>query len=236
MLRIAIVEDEDAQAKALVSLVSSYAKEHDLPLKTQVFCNGFDFLEGYEGNFDLILMDIGMPHMDGMTCAHKLREMDESVLLLFVTSMAQYAIGGYEVGAFDFLVKPISYPFFSQKLSRALRQLQKRKEATYPLHLPERTLILEISQITYVEVYDHTLLFHTPQETYETYGKLSSLEMDERFKSFAKIGKSQLVNCQYITAIEDTTVTVAGTVLPLARRRKKECLEKMASSMGGKWR
>ena len=233
MLRIAIVEDEERFADELSHFCRRFAGEKREEIRTVVFHNAFDFLDQYHDGFDLVFMDIAMPMMDGMECARRLRKVDEGVMLIFVTSMAQYAIKGYEVGAFDFMVKPVAYPAASLKLERALRQLNKRQAALYPVSCSQGVVVLEIPAITYIEVYNHTLIFHTLEKSYETYGKLSTLEADSRFASFFKTGKSHLVNCLYIKEIGDNTLTVGGNILPLARRRRKECLEKMAAAMGG---
>ena len=236
MLHIAIVEDEEHFADELSRFTARFAAEKGEEIQTCVFHNAIDFLEQYRAEYDLIFLDIAMPLMDGMTCARKLRQMDENVMLIFVTSLAQYAIKGYEVDAMDFMVKPVAYPVAARKLERVLRNRKKRRSAAYPVIQPDGVVVLEISSITYIEVYNHTLIFHTQEQAYETHGKLSTVENDERFGSFFKIGKSHLVNCLYITQVGDSTLTVGGSLLPLARRRRKECLEKMAAVMGGRLR
>ena len=68
--------------------------------------------------------------MDGMTAARKLRKLDSGIAIVFVTNMAQYAIHGYEVDAIDFIVKPISYYVFKDKLEKAMRSLELNKDKT----------------------------------------------------------------------------------------------------------
>ena len=77
--------------------------------------NGMNFLDDYKGDCDLIFMDIAMPHMDGLETAAALRKRGDNTCLIFITSMAQYALKGYEVNAFDFLVKPLAYELFCIK-------------------------------------------------------------------------------------------------------------------------
>ena len=73
-------------------------------------------------------MDIEMEFMNGMDAATKIREVDREVIIIFITNMAQYAIQGYAVYALDYVLKPISYFAFSQKLQRAVGRMKKRKE------------------------------------------------------------------------------------------------------------
>ena len=71
-----------------------------------MFEDGEEIVEKYDNNYDLILLDIEMPRMNGMDAAERIREKDEDVVMMFITNMAQYAIRGYSVGALDFVMKP----------------------------------------------------------------------------------------------------------------------------------
>ena len=233
MLRIAIVEDEAQASQRIDRYCRMYAAEKAMDLSAVIYDNPVDFLEKYNGKFDVVFMDIMMPLMDGMECAGKLREKDENVILCFVTSMAQYAIRGYEVNAFDFILKPVGYPEFHMKLDRILRLLNKRVEATVLISSKSGVNNVAVRDLTYVEVYNHMLIYHTRGGQYEAYGKLSELEEDERFKRFIRVTPSHLVNCDYISSLTDDAIIVSGVLLPVSRRRRKECLEKMAVLLGG---
>ena len=71
----------------------------------------------YRAVYDIILMDIEMRFMDGMTAAEKIREHDSEVVIIFITNMPQYAIKGYRVDALDYVLKPVSYFAFSQRIN-----------------------------------------------------------------------------------------------------------------------
>lgn len=107
MYNIAIVEDSKEATDVLKSYFDRFSEEMGARFNVVCFDNALDFLENYSSAFNLVLMDINMPHMDGMEASHRLREIDNNVTLIFVTNMAQYAIRGYEVGATDFIVKPV---------------------------------------------------------------------------------------------------------------------------------
>ncbi len=233
MLRIAVVEDEANAAQTIIRYCRMYASEKNLEISAAACGNPVDFLEKYRGEYDAVFMDIMMPLMDGMECARRLRELDENVILCFVTSMAQYAIRGYEVGAFDFILKPVSYAEFHMKLDRIARILNKRMESTVLISTRNAVLNLSVRELAYVEVYNHMLVYHTRTEKYEAYGKLSELEADERFSRFIRITPSHLVNCDRISSLGDDFLIVNGERLPVARRRRKECMEKMAALLGG---
>ena len=233
MLRLAVVEDENRQAQVLTEYAARYGKERQIEVVCNRFQNGLLFLEAYRGHYDAILLDIAMPLMDGMECAKRLREQDEQVPIIFITSMGQYALKGYEVEAMAFMIKPVSYGEFGMKMDRIVRRLRTRQTASYAIAQKDGAKVVDVTDIYYVEVLSHNLIFHTRSGVFETYGKLGALEEDARFSGFIKPSPSYLVNCSHIANIGKDTLEVGGDTVPLSRRRRKECLEKLAQVIGG---
>ena len=127
MIRIAIAEDDPQCFAQLERYVSDYGKETGRAFHITHYDNGEDLVERYKPEIDLILMDVEMPFMDGMTAAGYVREKDPEVVIVFVTNLAQYAIQGYSVNALDYILKPLNYFSFAQRLTRALRYVKKRE-------------------------------------------------------------------------------------------------------------
>ena len=125
-LRIAIVEDDQIANARLVDYLKKYQDESKIEMQVKSYPNSSLFLNGYNGNFDIIFMDIELPDMNGLDAIKRIRERDSDVMVIFVTNMAQYAVKGYEVQAFDFIVKPVQYYSFEKKLTLAIKQLDKR--------------------------------------------------------------------------------------------------------------
>ena len=94
-MRIAIVEDDEAAKQRLEECMNQYEKECAVFFSITWYPNGFDFLEGWHQDADIVFMDSDMPGMNGMETAHRMREADTNVVLIFVTNLAQYAIEGY---------------------------------------------------------------------------------------------------------------------------------------------
>lgn len=113
MLRVAIVEDSVNDRVRLRSCLEKFTKECAETSRITEFFDGAPFLEPYQPDYDLVLLDIEMPHLNGMGAARELRLRDARVLLIFITNVAQYALNGYEVDALDYMIKPVNYTMLS---------------------------------------------------------------------------------------------------------------------------
>lgn len=92
--------------------------------------SGEAFLEAYPMKIDILFLDIRMYQVSGMDIARHIRDMDEELCIIFISNMTQYALEGYRVHAFDFIVKPFDYPFFKKVFSLACRRIDRRKNET----------------------------------------------------------------------------------------------------------
>ena len=187
MYHIAIVEDEKDFSDQLQTFLQQYQKEHQTSFKISVFYDGAEILEDYQQIYDLILLDIEMPKVNGMEAAHRIRELDNDVTLMFITNMASYAIYGYEVGALDFVMKPITYYAFSMRLTRALKRVRQQEQQQILLTLPGGVKKLGVQQIYFVEVQNHVLTYHTDEGDFSVRGTMQSVEESlASTKSFVK--------------------------------------------------
>lgn len=118
--------------------------------------------------------------MDGMDMAKRLRAMDEKAVIIFVTQMAQYAVKGYEVNAFDFILKPVSYTEFSLKMMRILNYLKEHEDIKLTLKTVDGVVCVSLGDLKYVEVLNHKLTYHTKTGNFTEYGQLMQLEKNCR--------------------------------------------------------
>lgn len=228
MLRFAIVEDDNACAEQLQKYLAQYAKENSLEIRTDRFYDGLNFVEDYKARWDLIFMDIEMPLLDGMSAARRIREIDDSVLLIFITNMAQYAIQGYEVRALDYILKPLNYYAFAMKLRKVIRILDQRiTKAAIVMDSEGNNRRIAFSEIQYIEVLDHQLIYHRSDDTFHTFGSLKKIEQ-EYGSDFARCNNCYLVNLRYVDGFSGNDVIVAGSPLPISRARKKDFQQKVA--------
>ena len=233
MVRIAIVEDERELAQGLRELLLRQAPEQHHSFDVSCFENAEDFLTVQRGRFDLVFLDIQMPGLNGLEAAAKLRETDRATVLIFVTSLAQYALEGYAVDAAGFLVKPVEEAALSLCLRRALRQLEGRAVKKVMVSVEGVRHYVPASEIYYVEVSNHQLVYHTSQGDYSTYDAMSKLEKELDGQGFARCNSCYLVNLRHVSAVDRFTVNVHGTALQISHPKKKAFMEALNRYIGG---
>ena len=229
MYKLAIVEDDDSAAQQLQTYFSQYSDENSVEFDIQRFSNGVDFISDYQSVYDIVLMDIEMPMMDGMETARRLRAIDENVILIFVTNMAQQAINGYEVNAVNFLVKPVSYFKFSHAISKVIDKIVMRHDEVITVRAKESFYRLSVREIIYIEVYGHFLYYYTAKGKIEARGSLVQTEKELEPLGFARCNDCYIVNLRYVLQFNSKGVKLGGCEeeIPISRRKKNEFLDKL---------
>ena len=170
-----------------------------------------------------------------MEAAHRIRQTDRNVMIVFVTSLTQYAIEGYSVQAFDYIVKPISYAPFAAKLERALRVLSYREPGVVlDIKTREGSLRLTSDMVRYFEVFDHDLLIHTDDGVIKQWGSLSKYEKLLEGEHFARCNSCYLVNLKYVRGVYGDEAAVGEDRLAISKSRRKSFLQALAQYKGGR--
>lgn len=233
-MRIALVDDEKSVTDQLTEQIARYAMERGMPLETQVYHSGDVFLEAYHNQFDIVCLDIEMEGTDGMTAAAKLREKDQTVVLLFITNMAQYAVRGYEVRALDYLIKPVSYETLCYKLQGAIAQVQRQAKNVILLRSGGDSYGVDTREVLYFESRRHNLLCHTQRQTLSLRNTMKNAQAQVAGLPFAKCNHCYLVNLSYVAAIEGYELILTnGQRLEVSRSRKTSFLSAYARYLGG---
>lgn len=233
MYHVAIVEDESSFAIQLQEYLKKYEEENDVRFKISVFGDGADILADYQPLYDIILLDIEMPKVNGMKAAEEIRTQDANVTLMFITNMANYAIRGYEVGALDFVMKPINYYTFSMKMNRVLKRTKQKAQQDILLTLPDGVKKLNVQQIYYVEVQNRMLYYHTDEGVFVMRGTMQSVEEMLAPYAFAKCNHWYIVNLKHVSEVKKNTAVVAGHELEVSRRNRTAFLKALTDYLGG---
>ncbi len=228
---IAIVEDTDLDAELLQQCLTKYAQKHDIELIIKRYPSGEAFLADHRRYFDLVFMDMRLSGMDGFKTSRCFRESNRVSELIFITSIEQYAIKGYEVDANDFILKPVTYAVLESKFRKALLRIQAADE-TVPIRVStkERVHLIPARNIYYVEVIKHDVIYHTMDGDITAYGSLSKVEAELAEAGFARSCSWCLVNLKYVEGLYDEEIRLYnGQSLHISRSKRKSFLQKLAS-------
>ena len=161
LIKVAIVEDEKNAADLLADYFRRFSEKSGEEFLIFSYENPIVFLSAFRADFDLIMMDIELPDMDGMKTCEKIRETDKFVPIIFVTNMANLAVKGYEVAALDFIVKPVVYDSFAMKIERAVNAVLRHRSVEVCIQTDRTVRFISASRISYIEVSRHNLVYHT---------------------------------------------------------------------------
>ena len=186
-------------------------------MEVQTFHSAEAFLFKYEEDkaFDILLLDIEMEEMDGVTLARKVRSGNQQVQIVFITGYTDYIADGYEVEALHYLLKPIKEEKLFEVLERAVEKLA-RNERTLLLDTADGIVRVPLYEIHWIEVQRNYVTVHAAED-YTVKKSLSEVEA-ELDEGFIRTGRSFIVNLKQVRRIGKTEVVLAdGTLVPLSR-------------------
>ena len=215
--RIAIVDDSAEDAGFVRDILSGWAELRQVSIRAEVFttAEGFLFRYAEDKDWDILLLDIEMGAMDGVTMAKRVRQSNEAVQIVFITGYSDYIAEGYEVAALHYLVKPVSREKLLTVLDRALEK-RKQEERCLNLELSGEMVRIPFYEIRYLDVRQNYVTVHAKADytVKRTLGDFEK-ELDERF---CRVGRGLILNLKYIQRVTKTEVRLSdGTVLPLPR-------------------
>lgn len=235
MIRIGIVEDDPASAALLVDYLRRYESEHGEQFAVRRFADGAEVVAAYRPDFDILLLDVEMPGLDGFSAAEQIRQVDPEVVLIFITNMTQYAIKGYEVDALSYVLKPVPYFAFSQEIKRSVARL-RRRSADYLLLTVEGGLVrVATDDIVFLESAKHRTTVHTVDGRYSVVGPLKGFEEQLAGKTFFRSNSGYLVNLRHVLGVSGSSaLLVGGHDLLISRSRKKAFLAALTDYLGAR--
>lgn len=229
MIRIAVAEDERSYRDTLKEYLERYQKESGRGIEVTFYTDGDGLVEEYHMQYDIILMDIQMKFMDGMSAAREIRNKDPEVVIIFITNMDQYATKGYEVEAMDYVLKPVSYFMFSEKIERAVLRMQNRNAQYVLVDIKGGMKKVDLNQVCYLESQGHTLLFHTVTEVISGNGTMKEYEDKLQKYDFIRCNKGYLVNLKLVDGVSDGYVEINHEKLSIGRTRKSAFMEALTN-------
>lgn len=238
MINIAICDDEKIFLEQVFEIVSNLLKENEIKFEIDSFISGEDLLKEIEsGNirYDIIFLDIIMANGDGIEVGKKIKEIDENIYIVYISSSKEFLLDGYDVGAFNYILKPIDENRLKSQIFKLLEKIRKNEEV---LEINKAGIIikLKIEDIKYCEVKNRIITIFYKEEIIEYYDTIRELEKNLIGYSFIRPHRSYLVNPRYIFKIQQNDLVLDnGESIPISRlkiKKVKEEFKKYIKRMG----
>ncbi len=234
MINFVICDDEKHIRDKLESYIKEYGKSRFEEVSINAFSSGGDLMMHYPVNADIILLDIKMGTPDGLETARIIRNIAPNVCIIFITSMNNYALRGYEVKAFGFLIKPVPYDVFCNEIDMAL--IQRSKQGHHFILIRDRSgqelHQIDTNDICYVEVKNHDLYYVLDKSSIACRGSIKDAERNLKPFGFFRCHASFLVNQRYISSIGESLILSSGTEIPISKGRKKDFISDLTNYVG----
>lgn len=222
MLKIAICEDEKKERELIKDYLINILNEINISYEILIFNSGEELFNNYPKDIDIFLLDILMDKLNGMDTARKIRETDNKAEIIFITSLIEYALEGYEVRAYRYLIKPVKYDDLKTHILNCIKEIDIKNKHIIIKEQGNR-IKLDISEITYIEVQKENITIHTLNQTYETKGTMNNIEKEINCSRFYRCHKSFLINLEHIKSIKQYIAILENSdEVPISRYRFKD--------------
>lgn len=238
-MNIAVCDNESSHIAHISSMLSAYRAQKLVALDWTAFQSGFALLSALDQgeNFDAVLLDIYMDDMNGMEVAKRIRAMNNSMHIVFVTSTPLFAVESYAVEAADYLLKPIT----EERLFRAMDRLAGRLANTMEQGFAVKDAAGRItkvvwSQLMYLEAMGHYVVLHhangTTTKTLASFSALAETLLEQ--EDFIQSHRSYIVNLHYIHRVgKHELVMLNGAQIPLPKSRYQQLYDRFRAFIFG---
>ena len=234
-MKIAICEDDTADAAKICKILNSYIEQNGYTGEISVFKSGEELLGSFFlGLYDVIFLDIYMAGLNGIATAKKIRTIDPTCALIFITSSRNHSLESYSVRGSAYVLKPIG----EEEMRSALFTCREIfiKNARYIKIRANRTDIkIPLIKISYVESLDQYALFHTADGEYKTRMTLDEIEKQMGGNPFCRCHQSYLINSNHILKLDGNDVLMKnGDRVPMRKVGRNTIREKLADTLSAK--
>ena len=233
MIHIAICDDEKDFVAHLTGLLNQYAAETGVEIKVTAYYDGMELIEKYDTTIDLIFLDIQMRLVNGLRAAERVRQMDEKVGIIFLTTLTQYGLEGYKYQATNYIIKPIRYARLKEEMKQWLERHRQDDSPFIVVANDAGKFKVFLKSLRFIETFNRNLLLHTDQENIICYKKMKELETELVQHGFVRCHSGYLVNLFYVKRIEKLDIILTtGERVPISQPKRKEFMERLADYWG----
>ncbi|MGL5633900.1 MAG: LytR/AlgR family response regulator transcription factor [Sarcina sp.] len=231
MIKVAICDDQVVYSEYISKSIQRICKKENINAAIDIFKSGEEFLEAFRESgysYNILFSDILMGEITGVELAKQLKELNKSIQIIFVTVSMDYIFDGYDVGALNYILKPINEEKLEEQFLKAVNNIvyKKNKDLFY-VNKKSAIKTVDINSIIYFEVNNRIITLVSENEEIEFYDKMDNIEQKLKSYYFVKPHRSYIVNCKYIEEIKKNELILKnGTIIPISRLNIKSIKEK----------
>ena len=222
MIHIAVCDDEKHMSGQIRKMVSDFFRKKNMEADIRLFAGG-EALLSYDGQIDILFLDIQMKGIDGVETAKKLRRRNFKGFLIFITVLKEMVFQSFEVQPYDYLVKPVEEQYFEKMMERLLASIKNAREENLLVQKGYESRIVPIGDIVFCEIIDRKIYLHlVSSEVVDYYERIENLEKKLNH-GFFRCHRSYLIHLKYLKGYKNGTAYMEnGREIPVSRLRGKE--------------
>lgn len=238
VINVTICDDDHTVIESCKEYAQRFAAESSSTLEWQYLTNISQMQPETLAKEDILILDIQMGTLNGIDLAREIRKYNEQVIVIFSTNYLEYALQGYEVAAFRYLKKPMTYQDFSTVMEEALARYHKSSQASIVLRCGYQTEQFRVEEIMYCETeMGHVKLTLQDSSTAMANIGISTLEEKLSSHSFFRCHKGCLVNLNYVKQPQKADILMKdGRLIPISRHRRKDFMTALMKHWGERLR
>ena len=232
MINIGICEDELHYRVNIKDMLGDILSTYSINYKIYEFSSGEELLSNYPKDLDILIMDIHMKIINGMDTARKIREFDQNLEIIFMTSFSEFMQEGYEVKAYRYILKPISERKISRNILPCINEIMKKKNNYLTINVKNYVDRIKIDSIVYIETDRPNILIYTNDNKYTTKMSISKIDKILREHGFFRCHNSYIVNLKLVESMNSNTLKIGEKYIPISKYRVKELKLALTNILG----
>ncbi|WP_286149771.1 LytR/AlgR family response regulator transcription factor [Romboutsia ilealis] len=232
MINIGICDDELHYRVNIKDMLGDILSTYSINYKIYEFSSGEELLSNYPKDLDILIMDIQMKIINGMDTARKIREFDQNLEIIFMTSFSEFMQEGYEVKAYRYILKPISERKISRNILPCINEIMKKKNNYLTINVKNYVDRIKIDSIVYIETDRPNILIYTNDNKYTTKMSISKIDKILREHGFFRCHNSYIVNLKLVESMNSNTLKIGEKYIPISKYRVKELKLALTNILG----
>lgn len=232
MINIGICDDELHYRVNIKDMLGDILSTYSINYKIYEFSSGEELLSNYPKDLDILIMDIQMKIINGMDTARKIREFDQNLEIIFMTSFSEFMQEGYEVKAYRYILKPISERKISRNILPCINEIMKKKNNYLTINVKNYVDRIKIDSIVYIETDRPNILIYTNDNKYTTKMSISKIDKILREHGFFRCHNSYIVNLKLVESMNSNILKIGEKYIPISKYRVKELKLALTNILG----